>query len=100
MAFAKSGMKQEAARSFVTADQAEQMGADMAIQFMLMTLFQIVSGMADDPRGFRLDVHRELIDLIGSHKLPATPGDSERKIRTAARRVLDGIMMRSFEQNA
>jgi hypothetical protein len=29
------------------------MGADMAIQFMLMVLFQMVSEMADDPRGVR-----------------------------------------------
>lgn len=45
-------MTHQGVHSFVTDDQAEQMGADMAIQFMLMTLFQIVSEMADDPRAF------------------------------------------------
>jgi hypothetical protein len=74
------------------------MGADMAIQFMLMTLFQIVSGMADDPRGFRSDVHKELADLVATYKLPAMPEDTERKIRTSAGKILDGIMMRSCEQ--
>ena len=39
----------------------------MAIQFMLMTLFQIVSGMADDPQGFRSDVHKELTDLVATY---------------------------------
>jgi hypothetical protein len=86
--------------SFVTDDQAEQMGADMAIQFMLMTLFQIVSGMADDPRGFRSDVHKELTDLVATYKLPPMPEATARKIRVSAGKILDGIMMRSFEQNA
>jgi hypothetical protein len=36
------------------------MGADMAIQFMLMMLFQVVSEMADDPRCLRSEVHEEL----------------------------------------
>jgi hypothetical protein len=52
---------------------AEQMGADMAIQFMLMMLFQLVPEMADDPRGFRADVHKELTDLVATYKLPPMP---------------------------
>jgi hypothetical protein len=92
-------MKHQDTRSFITDDQAEQIGADMAIQFMLMTLFQLLSEMADDPRGFRTDVNRELTDLVASYKLPPMPEDSERKVRAAAGKILDGIMMRSFEQN-
>ena len=56
------------------------MGADMAIRFMLMTLFQIVSGMADDLRGFRSDVHKELTDLVATYKLPPMPEATARKI--------------------
>jgi len=92
-------MKHQDKLSFITDDQAEQMGADMAIQFMLATLFQLLSEMADDPRGFRTDVHRELTDLMAAYKLPSMPEDAERKVRAAASRLLDGIMMRSFEQN-
>jgi hypothetical protein len=92
-------MKHQNKLSFITDEQAEQMGADMAIQFMLATLFQIVSEMADDPRGFRTDIHRELTDLMATYKLPSMPKDAERKVRTAAGKILDGIMMRSFEQN-
>ena len=92
-------MKQPNQTSFITDDQAEQMGADMAIQFMLMMLFQLVSEMADDPRGFRTDVHRELAELVATYKLPLMEVDTERKIRAAAGKILDGIMMRSFEQN-
>jgi hypothetical protein len=92
-------MKHQNKLSFITDDQAEQMGADMAIQFMLATLFQLVSEMADDPRGFRTDVHRELTDLMATYELPPMPEDAERKVRAAAGKILDGIMMRSFEQN-
>jgi hypothetical protein len=84
--------------SFITDDQAEHMGADMAIQFMLMTLFQIVSGMADDPHGFRSDIHKELADLVATYKLPAMSEDTEQKVRASAGKILDGIMMRSSEQ--
>jgi hypothetical protein len=56
-------VKHQNQHSFVTDDQAVQMGADMAIQFMLMTLFQVVSEMADDPRGLRSDAHEELSEL-------------------------------------
>ena len=92
-------MKHQNQTSFITDDQAEQLGADMAIQFMLMMLFQLVSEMADDPRGFRTDVHRELAELVATYKLPLMEVDTERKIRAAAGKILDGIMMRSFEQN-
>src|SRR5690242_8986620 len=92
-------MKHQDTRSFITDDQAEQMGADMATQFMLMTLFQLLSEMADDPRGFRTDVHRELTDLVATYKLPPMPEDTERMVRAAAGKILDGITMRSFEQS-
>lgn len=91
-------MKHQDKLSFITDDQAEHMGADMAIQFMMM-LFQLVSEMADDPRGFRADVHKELADLVATYTLPPMPADAEQKIRAAARKILDGIMLRSFEPN-
>ena len=93
-------MKHQGKHSFITDDQAEQMGADMAIQFMLATLFQIVSEMADDPRGFRSDIHKELSGLVKTHKLPPLSQDVERKVRAAASKILSGMMMRSYEQNA
>jgi hypothetical protein len=93
-------MKHQDKHSFITDDQAEHMGSDMAIQFMLATLFQLVSEMADDPRVFRTHVHRELTDLVSAYKLAPMPEDAERKVRAAAGKILDGIMMRSFEQNA
>ena len=92
-------MKHQDKLSFITDDQAEHMGADMAIQFMLMMLFQLVSEMADDPRGLRADIHRELADLVATYNLPSMPADAEQRIRATARKILDGIMLRSLEQN-
>jgi hypothetical protein len=76
------------------------MGADMAIQFILMMPFQLMSEMADDPRGLRTDLHRELADLVATYKLPPMPADAERRVRAAARKILDSIMLRSIEPNA
>jgi hypothetical protein len=70
-------MKHQDKLSFVTNDQTEQMGADMAIQFMLMMLFQLVSEKADDSRGFRADIHKELADLVATYQLPPMPADAE-----------------------
>jgi len=92
-------MKHQNQTSFITDDQAGQMGADMAIQFMLMMLFQLVSEMADDPRGFRADVHRELAELVATYKLPPMAVDTERTIRAVAGKILHGIMIRSFGQS-
>ena len=92
-------MKHQNQTSFVTDDHAEHMGADMAIQFRLMMLFQLVSEMADDPRGFRADIHTELAELVATYKLPSMDVDTERKVRAAAGKILDAIMMRSFEQS-
>ena len=95
----QKAMKHQDKLSLITDDQAEHMGADMAIQFMLMMLFQLVSEMADDPRGLRADVHKELADLVATYNLPPMPADAEQKSRAAARKILDGIMLRSFEPN-
>jgi hypothetical protein len=67
---------------------------------MLMMLFQIVSQMTDDPRGFRSDTHKELTSLVATYELPPMPEGTARKNRAAAGKILDGIMLRSFEQGA
>ena len=41
--------------------------------------------MADDPVGFRSDVHTELVDLAAIYKLPPLPEGTEPKIRAAVR---------------
>src|SRR6185437_12659640 len=93
-------MKHQNRHSFVTDEQAVQMGADMAIQFMLMMLFQVVSEMADDPRALRSDVYKELCELVATYKSPPMPENATRKVKASATKILDGIMLRSFEQTS
>ena len=90
-------MKHERENAFGTTEFVERMGAELAIQFMLMTLFQMLSQMTDDPRGFRADVHRELVDLVATYKLPPMPNDEEAKVRAAARTVIDGLTLKCAE---
>jgi hypothetical protein len=60
----------------------------MAIQLMLMTLFQIVPETADDPRGFRSDVHKELTDTVTTYKWPPMPQDPSERFEPAPPRSL------------
>jgi hypothetical protein len=92
-------MKHQARGSFITDDDADRMGAEMAIQFMLMTLFQIVSEMASDPRGFRADVHKDLAELVATYQLPPMPDRVAQRVRATAGKMLDGLMMRSWEES-
>jgi hypothetical protein len=67
--------------------------ADMAIQFMMLTLFRVVSEMSEDPAEFRSDVHKALLDLTATYKLPPLPEGADPKIRAAAKMIIDGVML-------
>jgi hypothetical protein len=43
--------------------EGQQLGIDMATNFMLMTLFSIIADMGSDPHGFRVNVRKALCDL-------------------------------------
>jgi hypothetical protein len=45
--------------------------------------------------GFRSDVHTALVDLAATYTLPPLPEGAEPKIRAAAKRVIDGVMLSS-----
>jgi hypothetical protein len=40
----------------------QQLGVDMATNFMLMTVFSLLADMAEDPDGFRTNVKQALFD--------------------------------------
>jgi hypothetical protein len=48
----------------------QQLGVDMANNFMLMTLFSLLADMADDADLFRSNVKEALFDLTENYKLP------------------------------
>jgi hypothetical protein len=56
--------------------------------------------VADDPRGLRLEIHEELCELIATYRFPPMPENAARKVKASAMKILDGIMLRSFEQTS
>ena len=73
-------------------EQGQQLGIDMANNFMLMTLFSIVADMAEDPEGFRSDVKRALLDLIDDYKLSGIAPETAEEARVTAKQIISGIL--------
>jgi hypothetical protein len=76
-----------------TERHVSQMGADMALQLMLMTLFRIVADLGDDPEGFLSGVRTALSDLAASYPLPELPAGAEKQVRDAAQMVITAVMV-------
>jgi hypothetical protein len=72
--------------------QGQQLGIDMANNFMLMTLFSILADMAEDPDGFRSDVRKALLDLTDDYKLPGISPETEQEARDTAKQIINGIL--------
>ena len=79
----------------------QQLGLDMANNFMLMTLFSLIADMAEDPDGFRTDVKKALFDLTNDYDLPGVAPEIAKEARDAAKLVIGGILQnpRPFKQN-
>jgi hypothetical protein len=73
-------------------EQGQQLGIDMANNFMLMTLFSIVADMSENPEGFRADVKKALLDLTDDYNLPGIAPDTAREARKAAKQIINGIL--------
>jgi hypothetical protein len=73
-------------------EQGQQLGIDMANNFMLMTLFSIVADMAENPEGFRADVKKALLDLTDDYNLPGIPPDTAKEARDIAKQIVNGIL--------
>jgi hypothetical protein len=74
-------------------EQGQQLGIDMANNFMLMTLFSIVADMGENPEGFRTDVKKALLDLTDDYNLPGIPADTAREARETAKQIINGILV-------
>ena len=60
-------------------DHVNKMGADLAVQLMLVMVFGLLSRMAPDADVFREDVRQKLSDVADSCSLPPMPPDTEEK---------------------
>jgi hypothetical protein len=79
----------------------QQLGVDMANNFMLMTLFSLIADMAEDPDGFRTDVKKALFDLTDDYNLPGVAPEMAKEARDAAKQVIAGVLQNTkpFKQN-
>ena len=65
----------------------QQLGVDMATNFMLMTLFSLLADMAEDRDGFRTNVKQALFDLTDNYKVPGVAPEIVMEAREAANRL-------------
>jgi hypothetical protein len=73
-------------------EQGQQLGIDMANNFMLMTLFSIVADMAEDPEGFRSDVKKGLLDFVDDYNLPGIAPETAEEARDTAKKIISSIL--------
>jgi hypothetical protein len=70
----------------------QQLGVDMANNFMLMTLFSLIADMAENPDGFRTDVKKALCDLTDDYNLPGVAPETAKEARDAAKQIIAGVL--------
>jgi hypothetical protein len=73
----------------------QQLGADMANNFMLMTLFSLIADMAEHPDGFRTDVKKALFNLTDDYNLPGVAPEIAKEARDAAKLIIGGVLQNS-----
>jgi hypothetical protein len=74
------------------ASNANQVGADIAIQLMLMTLFACVASLTDNADAFKQDIRDKLNDVVATVPLPTLPPELEDEVREAAQRVVTTVL--------
>jgi hypothetical protein len=79
----------------------QQLGTDIAHNFMLMTLFSLIADMAEDPDGFRTDVKKALLDLTDDYNLSGVAPETAKEARDAAKHVIAGVLQNAkpFKHN-
>jgi hypothetical protein len=70
----------------------QQLGVDMAHNFMLMTLFGLIADMSENPDGFRTDVKKALFDLTDDYNLSGVAPETAKEARVAAKQIIAGVL--------
>lgn len=68
-----------------------QVGADVAVQLMLMMLLACVASLADDSDAFQRQIRDRLLDITRAVALPPGSEGIECDIRAAARTVISNV---------
>ena len=71
---------------------ANQVGADIAIQLMLMTLFACVASLTDNADAFKRDIREKLNEVVAAVPLPTLLAELEDEVRDAAQRVVTTVL--------
>ena len=79
----------------------QQLGIDMATNFMLMTVFSLLADASDNPDGFRTDIKKALCDLANNYNLPGlAPGlapEIAQEARDAAKKVIADVLQNASQ---
>jgi hypothetical protein len=70
-----------------------QMGADIAVQLMLMMLFACMSQFANQPETLQTQLRDQLLDICKNVKLPPESEHVEQEVRSAARTVISNVFV-------
>jgi hypothetical protein len=80
-------------------DHVNKMGADLAVQLMLVTVFGLLARMAPDGDVFREDIREKLSDIANTCTLPPMAQDTEKEVRNGAKQVIAGVLQRARTVN-
>jgi hypothetical protein len=70
----------------------QQLGVDMATNFMLMTLFTLIAEMGENPDGSRTTVKKALCDLTDDYKLQGVAPEIAKEARDSAKQIIAGVL--------
>lgn len=77
----------------VREQSVNQMGADVAVQMMLMMLFACMSQFADRAEAFQKQLCDRLLDITEQVALPPGSEHMEQEVRHAAREVISNVFV-------
>jgi hypothetical protein len=80
-------------------DHVNKMGADLAVQLMLVMVFGLLARMAPDGDVFREDIREKLSDIANTCTLPPMAPDTEKEVRNGAKQVIAGVLQRARTVN-
>jgi hypothetical protein len=75
----------------------QQLGIDMATNFMLMTVFSLLADASDNPDGFRTDIKKALCDLADNYNLPGLAPEIAQEARDAAKKVIADVLQNASQ---
>ena len=77
----------------------QQLGVDLANNFMHLMLFSLIADMAKNPDAFRTDVRNALSGLIDGQSMPGVAPETAKEARDAAKQIVASILRNTESLN-